>query len=87
MKTVTLFSCLTFVIYSNIEYVGQKGIKGEKGGCGSPGPTGLTGPKGVTGQKDMKGDKEEKNGGTVYVRWGHVNCTTSVLWKSWRNTL
>ena len=92
MKTVKLFSCLTFIIYSNIEYVGQKGIKGEKGGSGSPGPTGLTGPKGVTGQKDMKGDKEEENGGTVYVRWGHDECPSTaqlvyIFWKSWRSTL
>ena len=58
-------------------YQGFKGDKGEKGGSGSPGPTGLTGPKGVTGQKGMKGDKEERNGGTVYVRWGHDQCPST----------
>ena len=41
------------------------------------GPTGLTGPKGVTGQKGMKGDKDERNGGTVYVRWGHDECPST----------
>ena len=55
----------------------MKGDKGEKGGSGSPGPTGFTGPKGVTGQKGMKGDKEERNGGTVYVRWGHDHCPST----------
>ena len=58
-------------------YQGLKGDKGEKGDSGSPGPTGLTGPKGVTGQKGMKGDKEERNGGTVYVRWGHDQCPST----------
>ena len=58
-------------------YQGLKGNKGEKGDSGSPGPTGLTGPKGVTGQKGMKGDKEERNGGTVYVRWGHDECPST----------
>jgi len=48
--------------------------KGEKGSSGSPGSTGLTGPKGAPGQKGMKVDKEERNGGTVYVRWGHGQC-------------
>ena len=58
-------------------YQGLKGYKGEKGGIGSPGPTGLTGPKGVIGQKGMKGDKEERNGGTLYVRWGHNKCPST----------
>ena len=58
-------------------YQGLKGDKGEKGDSGSPGPTGLTGPKGVTGQKGMKGDREERNGGTVYVRWGHDQCPST----------
>ena len=58
-------------------YQGLKGNKGEKGGSGSPGSTGLIGPKGVTGQKGMKGDKEERNGGTVYVRWGHDECPST----------
>ena len=32
------------------------------------------------GQKGTKGDKEERNGGTVYVRWGHDQCpSTAVL--------
>ena len=35
------------------------------------------GPKGVPGQKGMKGDNEERNGGTVYVRWGHDECPTT----------
>ena len=25
----------------------------------------------------MKGDKEERNGGTVYVRWGHTQCPST----------
>ena len=25
----------------------------------------------------MKGDKEERNGGTVYVRWGHDQCSST----------
>ena len=49
----------------------MKGENGEKGRSGSPGLTGLTGPKGALGQKGMKGDKEERNGGIVYLRWGH----------------
>ena len=55
----------------------MKGDKGEKGSSGSPGSTGLTGPKGLPGQKGMKGDKEERNGGTVYVRWGHDECPST----------
>ena len=55
-------------------YQGLKGDKGEKGSSGSPGSTGLAGPKGAPGQKGMKGDKEERNGGAVYVRWGHDQC-------------
>ena len=54
-----------------------KGTKGEKGSSGSPGSTGLTGPKGAPGQKGMKGDKEERNGGAVYVRWGHDQCPST----------
>ena len=56
---------------------GTKGDKGEKGGSGLPGPTGLTGPKGTKGQKGEKGGKEERNGGTVYVRWGHDKCPST----------
>ena len=52
-------------------------MKGEKGSSGSTGSTGLTGPKGAPGQKGMKGDKEERNGGTVYVRWGHDQCPST----------
>ena len=58
-------------------YPGLKGDKGEKSCSGLPGPTGLPGPKGVIGQKGMKGDKEERNGGTVYVRWGHDECPST----------
>ena len=54
-----------------------KGEKGEKGDTGVIGSTGLTGPKGAPGQKGMKGDKEERNGGTVYVRWGHDQCPST----------
>jgi len=54
-----------------------KGDKGEKGSSGLPGSTGLTGSKGAKGQKGMKGDKEERNGGTVYVRWGHDQCPST----------
>ena len=57
--------------------MGYQGNKGEKGSSGLPGPTGLTGPKGATGQKGVKGDKEERNGGTVYVRWGHDQCPST----------
>ena len=55
-------------------YRGMKGDKGEKGSSGLPGPTGLTG---ATGQKGVKGDKEERNGGTIYVRWGHDQCPST----------
>ena len=37
----------------------------------------MTGTKGAPGQKGMKGDKEERNGGTVYVRWGHDQCPST----------
>ena len=37
----------------------------------------MTGPKGAPGQKGTKGDKEERNGGTVYVRWGHDKCPST----------
>ena len=50
------------------------GSKGEKGNTGS---TGVTGPKGAQGQQGIKGDKEERNGGTVYVRWGHDQCPST----------
>ena len=56
-------------------YEGIKGNRGEKGSSGSPGSTGLTGPKGATGLKGMKGEK--RNGGTVYVRWGHDQCPST----------
>ena len=39
--------------------------------------TGLTGSKGSPRQKGMKGDKEERNGGTMYVRWGHYQCSST----------
>ena len=55
----------------------SQGMKGDKGQKGSGGPTGLTVPKGMTGQKGVKGDKEERNGGTVYVRWGHDQCPST----------
>ena len=38
---------------------------------------GLTSPKGALGRKGMEGDKEERNGGTVYVRWGHNQCPST----------
>ena len=41
------------------------------------GSRGLPGPKGTVGQKGVKGDKEERNGGTVYVRWGHDRCPST----------
>ena len=72
---------LEFFVNDNNYYfcfsIGSPGIKGEKGSSGSPGSTGLTGPKGAPGQKGMKGDKEERNGGTVYVRWGHDKCPST----------
>ena len=58
-------------------YLGLKGDKGEKGSSGSTGSTGLTGPKGAPGQKGIKGNKEKRNGGTVYVRWGHDQCPST----------
>ena len=65
-------------LYINYYYcIGPLGIKGEKGSSGSPGSTGVTGPKGAPGQKGMKGVKEERNGGTVYVRWGHNQCPST----------
>jgi len=60
-----------------VGYQGLKGAEGEKGSSGSPGSTGLTGPKGDPGEKGTKGDKEERNGGTVYVRWGHDQCPST----------
>ena len=60
-----------------LQFKGLTGTKGEKGNSGSPGSTGLTGPKGAPGQKGMKGDKEERNGGAVYVRWGHDQCPST----------
>jgi len=50
---------------------GEMGHQGMKGDKGSSGPTGQTGAK---GSKGMKGGNEERNGGTVYVRWGHDQC-------------
>ena len=38
---------------------------------------GYQGVKGAPGQKGMKGNKEERNGGTVYVRWGHDQCPST----------
>ena len=55
----------------------MKGEKGEKGVIGLSGSTGLIGPKRALGQKGMKVDKEERNGGTVYVRWGHDQCPST----------
>ena len=57
--------------------MGHQGIKGEKGSSGLPGITGLIGSKGATGQKGVKGDEGERNGGTVYVRWGHDKCPST----------
>ena len=54
-----------------------KGLPGTKGEMGTPGSIGLIGPKGAPGQKGSKGDKEERNGGTVYVRWGHNQCPST----------
>ena len=56
-------------------YKGMKGNEGEQGTIGSPGSIGLTGPKGAPGQKGIKGEK--RNGGTVYVRWGHDQCPST----------
>ena len=60
-----------------IGHQGMIGDKGKRGSGGLPGSTGLTGPKGATGQKGVKGDKQERNGGTVYVRWGHDQCPSA----------
>ena len=51
--------------------MGYTGLKGDKGDMGSRGLIGLAGPKGATG---TKGDK---NGGVVYVRWGHDQCPST----------
>jgi len=56
---------------------GEMGYQGNKGKKGSSGLPGLTGLKGATGQKGVKGDKEERNGGTVYIRWGHDQCPST----------
>ena len=53
---------------------GSPGTKGEKGSSGSSGSTGCINPP---VQKDMKGSGEERNGGTVYVRWGHDQCPST----------
>ena len=53
------------------------GDKGEKGSNGLTGSTGLAGSRGAPGEKGMKGEKEERNGGTVYVRWGHDQCPST----------
>ena len=55
--------------------MGCKELKGEKGEKGDTGSTGPTGPKGLAGQNGMKGDK--RNGGTVYIRWGHNKCPST----------
>ena len=57
--------------------MGYQGLKGDKGEKGSSGSAGSTGTKGAPGQKGMKGDKEKRNGGTVYVRWGHDQCPST----------
>ena len=57
--------------------IGPPGIQGEKGDTGLIGSIGLTSPKGAPGQKGMKGDKEERNGGTLYVRWGLDQCPST----------
>ena len=31
----------------------------------------------LSGQKGIKGGKEERNGGTVYIRWGHDQCPST----------
>ena len=55
---------------------GTPGTKGEKGSNGSPG---LTGPKGASGENgtSVTGDGKKRNGGTVYVRWGHDQCPST----------
>jgi len=55
----------------------MKGDRGEKGSSGLPETTELTGCKGLPGQKNVKGGKEERNGGAVYVRWGHDQCPST----------
>jgi len=57
--------------------IGYQGIKGEKGSSGLSGSTGLTGPPGSKGQKGAKGVQAERNGGAVYVRWGHNQCPST----------
>ena len=58
-------------------YQGVKGDKGEKGNIGLTGSPGVNGLKGTSGQKGTKGDNEERNGGTVYLRWGHNQCPST----------
>ena len=38
---------------------------------------GPLGPPSKVGEKETKGDKQERNGGTVYVRWGHDQCPST----------
>ena len=62
---------------SSLNQIFSKGPSGTKGVKGDSQSTGLTCSKGAPGQMDTKGDKEEKNGGTVYVRWGHDQCPST----------
>ena len=62
---------------SSLNQIFSKGPPGTKGVKGDSQSTGLTCPKGAPGQMDTKGDKEERNGGTVYVRWGHDRCPST----------
>ena len=58
----------------NVFQTGSSGSKGEKGSSGSPGSTGCVSP---TKAAVLTGDEEERNGGTVYVRWGHDQCPST----------
>ena len=57
--------------------VGEAGIPGTKGEKGSNGSSGLTGPKGAPGKNGTSVTGDERNGGTVYVRWGHDQCPST----------
>ena len=79
MHHVCMYVCIKGLIGNSGEKgnKGDSGIKGEIGRQGLKGEIGKAGPKGDQGQKGIKGDDGERNGGTVYVRWGHNQCPST----------
>ena len=69
-----------------VEQNRKQGDAGEiegHGPAGRPGVLGAPNIKVAKGKKAVKGGKEERNGGTMYVRWGHDQCpsTAQLLYK------